>query len=60
MAWEQMTSIIVEAVGYARYEKSEPPLACPFDGEPLRESPNGTGRYCPLGDYDWPRMPRLI
>lgn len=59
MAWEQMLSIVAEALLYVEKEKTEPPLACPFDGEPLDEAPNG-GLFCPLGNYEWPRMRRII
>ncbi len=59
MSWEQLTSIVVEAIGYAQDEKTRPPTACPFDGEPLDPSPDG-GLFCPLGDYAWPTMRRLI
>lgn len=59
MSWEQFQSIIAEAVEIVRLERTEPPLACPFDGEPLDESPDG-GRHCPLGNYRWPQMRRQI
>lgn len=59
MSWEQLQSIAVEAVGYVREEKSQPPIACPYDGEPLDESPRG-GLFCPLGNYAWPQMRRII
>ena len=59
MSWEQLTSIYVEAAGYVETEKTEPPTACPFDGEPLDESPTG-GLFCPLGNYEWPRQRRII
>lgn len=59
MAWEQMLSIVAEAVSYIRDEKTQPPLACPFDGEPLDSAPNG-GLACPLGNYRWPEMRRII
>ena len=59
MAWEQLLSIQAEAAGYAREELTEPPLACPFDGEPLDQSPDG-GVFCTLGNYEWPRMSRVI
>lgn len=59
MSWEQLQSIVAEAVGYAREELSEPPSACPFDGEPLDAGPDG-GLACPLGNYQWPQMRRVI
>jgi hypothetical protein len=54
-----MLSIVTEAVGYQERERTDPPLACPFDGEPLRSSPDG-GLFCLLGNYEWPRQPRII
>lgn len=59
MAWEQLVSIAAEAVTYVQKEKSEPPQACPFDGEPLDPAPDG-GLFCPLGNYSWPRQARII
>ena len=59
MSWDQMTSILTEGAGYAELEKTEPPKACPFDGEPLSTSPRG-GLFCKLGNYEWPRMRRII
>ena len=41
MSWEQLLSIYVEADQYARDERVQPPVACPFDGEPLSTTPDG-------------------
>lgn len=62
MAWEQLRSMAAEAAAYKLYELTTPPLSCPYDGEPLRETPESQpgGRYCPLGDYCWPQQPRII
>lgn len=60
MAWEQLESIYTEAAEYVRQEKTEPPLACPFDGEPLSSRPDGDGLFCKWGNYYWPEMPRII
>lgn len=59
MSWYQLLDIAVEGIGYQERERTEPPLACPFDGEPLREAPDG-GLFCLLGDYEYPRQRRLI
>jgi hypothetical protein len=59
MAWEQLYSILVEASGYAREERTTPPTACPYDGEPLDAAPDN-GLFCPLGNYRWPRDRRII
>jgi hypothetical protein len=60
VAWEQMLSIVAEAVAYVEDERTSPPLACPFDGEPLDAAPDGNGLFCKLGNYRWPQMRRLI
>lgn len=62
MSWWQLVSIKDEAVGYVVEERTTPPAACPYDGQPLLPSPNrATGAlYCPLGNYDWPDQPRII
>lgn len=59
MSWDQMVSIVEEAVTYVEDERTTAPLACPYDGEPLREAPQ-SGLYCPLGNYEWPRQRRII
>lgn len=61
MSWEQLQSIKAEAVAWKFKERTEPPLACPFDGEPLDSAPGGgIGLHCPLGNYEWPQQPRII
>lgn len=59
MAWETLQSIVAEAIAYAREEKTQPPLACPWDGEPLDTAPDG-GLFCKFDGYHYPRMRRLI
>lgn len=59
MAWEQLFSIYAEAMAYVEEEKTQPPMACPYDGEPLDGAPDG-GLFCPLGNYRWPQQRRLI
>jgi len=58
MAWEQLRDIAREAAEERRARETEPPEACPHDGEPLLA--HGSIRYCPGGDYEWPRDGRLI
>lgn len=43
MSWEQLISIAQEQRQYQREEEEEArkPTACPNDGEPLTEGPNG-------------------
>jgi len=62
MSWWQLVDIKAEAVAWIVQERTEPPLACPYDGEPLRDTPRSQpgGKYCPLGDYRWPQQRRLI
>jgi hypothetical protein len=60
VAWQQLTSIYEEATQYARDEQTEPPRACPFDGEPLSTTPDGSGLFCKWGNYSYPEMPRII
>lgn len=59
MSWEQYLSVVAEAMAHVRAEKSEPPTACPYDGEPLDAAPDG-GLFCPAGNYSWPRQARII
>lgn len=58
-SWYQLSSIYAEAIGYVEQEKSEPPTACPFDGEPLDQGPDGR-LFCQVDGYSWPHMRRLI
>lgn len=61
MSWYQLLDVRVEAAAWQLKERTEPPLACPFDGEPLRSMPGGgVGLYCPYDGYEWPKMPRII
>jgi hypothetical protein len=54
VAWEQLLAIQQEAADLAQAELSAPPQACPNDGEPLREGPDGV-LFCPYDGYQWPR-----
>ena len=58
MAWQQLLDIHAEAVEYRRAELSQPPVACPYDGEPLKQGPRGEW-HCPWGDYEYPRDGRV-
>lgn len=60
MVWDQFTSIVEETLSYIEREKTEPPLACPYDGEPLSATPDGSGLFCKWGNYEYPRDPRII
>ena len=54
MAWEQLLRIADEARALRQAELSQPPVACPHDGTPLRAGPRGV-LYCPEGNYEYPR-----
>jgi hypothetical protein len=62
MSWYQLSSIAAEAAAWKLRERTEPPLACPYDGEPLRDTPRSQpgGLYCPLGNYRWPQQQRIF
>ncbi len=49
--WFAFRDIQLEAAQYAAEEYSQPPAACPNDGEPLRKAPNGA-LFCPFDG--WP------
>lgn len=47
MSWQQLLDIFAEAAEEARVAKTQPPVACPNDGEPLRTGPDGQ-LFCPF------------
>lgn len=52
MAWDQLIDIKAEAAEARRADEG-PPSACPNDGQPLEQGPNG-GLHCPYDGYRWP------
>lgn len=56
MSWEQLKTPIIENAEIAQREMTNPPTACPHDGEPLRKKDNVW--YCTWGDYYWPFKPQ--
>lgn len=54
--WD-LYSTLVEQSQYITYYKSQPPVACPNDGEPLRLGPSTTPGiwYCPFDGWQYPR-----
>lgn len=52
MSWEQLLSIQQEAAIDRARELSEPPIACPNDGEPLVANPAGA-LHCPFDGYTY-------
>jgi len=41
MSWQQLLDIEAEYRDNARAERTQPPVACPLCGEPLRSGPQG-------------------
>lgn len=58
MSWEQLLDITREAEELAQDERARPPEACPNDGEPLTQAPDG-GLHCRFDGYRWPQDGRL-
>lgn len=59
MSWEQLLATRREAVAEYLSERSKPPTACPYDGEPLQS--RGDGRlHCPFDGWEWPRDPNPL
>jgi hypothetical protein len=52
MSWEQLLAIKQEAEQEAELRASQPPQACPNDGEPLREGPDGV-LFCRFDGWKW-------
>ena len=53
MSWEQLQAIIAGDRTERAFNDSQPPVACPIDGEILEIRGNDT-RNCPLGNYTYP------
>jgi len=53
MPWEQHQAIMRQNRDEARRIQTDPPAACPIDGEVLDVRSDGV-RNCPLGNYRWP------
>lgn len=58
MSWEQLADIVAEARAERRREQTEPPVACPNDGEPLLADAYGHLR-CRFDGYEYPRDGKL-
>ena len=56
-SWWQLDSVLKERAEYANYYRSIPPVACPNDGEPLREGPPQQPGvlYCRFDGWQYPR-----
>jgi hypothetical protein len=57
-SWWQLDSILKERAEYADYYRSQPPVACPNDGEPLLPGPAGSADvelFCKFDGWAFPR-----
>lgn len=52
MSWDQLLNISREHSEIIREEQGRAPQACPHDGEPLQEAPDG-GLFCRFDGYRW-------
>lgn len=53
MSWQQLIDIYNQAVDERRQAATEPPLACPNDGEPLEDAGDGV-LHCPWDGWCYP------
>lgn len=53
--WDLYSTLIDQAASREFYD-SVPPVACPYDGEPLRPGPSGdmAQLFCPWGNFRYP------
>lgn len=58
MSWEQLASIEEDRRLEVEREKTEPPVACPIDGEPLAHDPRTGGLRCKFDGWAWPQDAR--
>lgn len=56
MAWEQLSAIYESARLEREADDSVAPAACPNDGEPLEEGPNGE-LHCKFDGWIWDGQP---
>ena len=57
MAWEQLDAVYRGALELARVERSQPPVSCPNDAQPLTSGPHGE-LFCRFDGWTWPRDAR--
>lgn len=50
MSFEQLWAIANEVATIREAERARPLMACPNDGEPLKQGPDGT-LYCPFDGF---------
>jgi hypothetical protein len=52
MSWEQLQAIVQQRRIDQQQARSDPPQACPIDGQMLESNSRGI-LNCPLGNYRW-------
>lgn len=57
MSWRQLQSIYEEGAATAAAERAARPTACPNDGEPLQEGPDGY-LFCDFDGWNERDTPR--
>jgi hypothetical protein len=57
VSWWGLHSILQERAEYADYYRSQPPVACPNDGQPLTEGPPQEPAilFCQFDGWQYPR-----
>jgi len=55
MGWDLYSTLSLQ-VEYKRYYDSQPPVACPHDGTPLKQGPSADPQilFCPMGNFSYP------
>ena len=54
MSWDEFLGIVDETIQQVITEKTQPPRACPNDGEPLQDGPDGS-KFCRFDGWQYPR-----
>lgn len=52
MSFQQLADILRQARQERDQNDRTPPVACPYDGEPLEKGPGGV-LHCPAGNYTY-------
>jgi hypothetical protein len=54
VSWEQLLSILKTDAAEREFWRNTPPVACPNDGTPLQEGPDGS-LFCKHDGWAYPR-----
>ncbi len=54
MSWEQLRAIAAQNRQEREFWETQPPRACPNDGTPLQQGPDGS-LFCTHDGWAWPR-----